>query len=329
MVFHIDKNGKYCKSSNGQVVESGTLSAIDQKWTIKTDAGLSDQGTFSTIGSELVLRSQSVGTSKWQRIEGVSSTKSASQTIAPTNQRKNAPNQLNLAQPATTTGSTSGSYNKYQSLSSNLNTSPQTKGNSLENPDKPYNPSTSATTSLNTGVSTVRMPTKELGMGMQPQNSNLANNLARGGNQLNLNPQAVAQAARSFGRGNIGAGLSNLFNAAKSNFQAPTNYPGNNSIPQGNGNTYTDYGGNGNNGNGSPATNYQYQSSQGSSSSGHGTYSAMRQSQEQKELSALPAPKPIVVNTNADDTTTYGISSIERRAFGPPKVVRIQIGVLP
>lgn len=66
-VLSIKSDGSYQKSSQGRVVETGTLTALDSKWSLRTDAGRPDGGTFSLLKGELTLRSSVTATTTWKR----------------------------------------------------------------------------------------------------------------------------------------------------------------------------------------------------------------------------------------------------------------------
>lgn len=51
--LHIGADGRYQKSVNGQVTESGTISANNGNWTLKSDTGRSDAGSFSFLAGKL------------------------------------------------------------------------------------------------------------------------------------------------------------------------------------------------------------------------------------------------------------------------------------
>jgi hypothetical protein len=66
-VLQIQSEGQYKKLTAGRIVETGTLTALDGKWNLRSDSGRLDSGTFSIIGGALTLRSSVAGTTTWKR----------------------------------------------------------------------------------------------------------------------------------------------------------------------------------------------------------------------------------------------------------------------
>lgn len=67
--LHIDSSGRYQSMSNGRVIESGTLTASDGNWKLKSDSGQTDSGRFTVISGELRLHSGSLQ-GWWMRPQG-------------------------------------------------------------------------------------------------------------------------------------------------------------------------------------------------------------------------------------------------------------------
>jgi len=65
--LQVNSEGKYKKITGGGVVETGTLTALDGKWSLRSDAGRLDSGSFSVLGGQLTLRSMITSTTTWQR----------------------------------------------------------------------------------------------------------------------------------------------------------------------------------------------------------------------------------------------------------------------
>lgn len=53
--LHIGADGRYQKSTNGQVTESGMISANNGSWTLKSDTGRTDVGSFSFLAGKLTM----------------------------------------------------------------------------------------------------------------------------------------------------------------------------------------------------------------------------------------------------------------------------------
>lgn len=124
---------------------------------------------------------------------------------------------------------------------------------------------------------------------------------------LSNNLNQMSHVARSFSQGNIRSGLSNLANLAnQSNYAATTSSAGY-SQPSAS----------------MPVPNYN------DAASGRGSLSAKIKAQQAQQMSALPAAKVVQASPNTDESFTYGSRSLESKAFGPPKVIRIQVGAPP
>lgn len=63
--------------------------------------------------------------------------------------------------------------------------------------------------------------------------------------------------------------------------------------------------------------------------SGRSSLSAKIRAQQALQMSAMPAAKVVQAAPNSDESTAYGSRSLESKAFGPPKVIRIQVGAPP
>lgn len=50
--LHVDGSGKYQTVSNGQVLDSGTITLYDGTWKLKANSGYSDTGRFSVVCSQ-------------------------------------------------------------------------------------------------------------------------------------------------------------------------------------------------------------------------------------------------------------------------------------
>ena len=124
---------------------------------------------------------------------------------------------------------------------------------------------------------------------------------------LSNNLNQMSQVARSFGHGNIRSGLSNLANLAnQSNYAATTSSAGYAQTPAS-----------------MPVPYYN------DAASGRGSLSAKIKAQQAQQLSALPAAKVVQASPDSDESFTYGSRTLESKAFGPPKVIRIQVGAPP
>lgn len=116
---------------------------------------------------------------------------------------------------------------------------------------------------------------------------------------LSKNLNQINQRASSFGHGNNRSGLSN-----KSNYAA---------TPGGANMTQTQL----------SVPNYNDAASDRSS------LSAKIRAQQALQMSAMPAARVVQAAPNSDESTAYGSRSLEKKAFGPPRVIRIQVGAPP
>ena len=66
-VLQIQADGSYSKLTEGRVVETGNITALDGKWNLRSSTGKLDSGTFSIMGGTLTLRSSVAGTTSWSR----------------------------------------------------------------------------------------------------------------------------------------------------------------------------------------------------------------------------------------------------------------------
>lgn len=63
--LHIQPNGRYQTKKNGQVIDSGKLTGTNGAWTLKSDSGRLDNGTFSFISGNMHLHGGMSGA--WSR----------------------------------------------------------------------------------------------------------------------------------------------------------------------------------------------------------------------------------------------------------------------
>ncbi|MBI1271944.1 hypothetical protein GC174_16075 [bacterium] len=122
--------------------------------------------------------------------------------------------------------------------------------------------------------------------------------LSRNLNQMNHNNQ-MSPRARSFGHGNTRSGLANMTNYAATSGGVNMTQP---SLPV-------------------PSHN--------DAASGRSSLSAKIRAQQALQLSAMPAAKVVQAAPNSDESTAYGSRSLESKAFGPPRVIRIKVGAPP
>lgn len=81
--LHLGRDGKYHITSNGQVVDCGSVSVKDGNVNLRSDSGKQDQGRFSIIGGELKMYGGGLDGS-WRRSGATStSTKSGSTSSLP------------------------------------------------------------------------------------------------------------------------------------------------------------------------------------------------------------------------------------------------------
>lgn len=89
--LHIGADGRYQKSLNGQVTESGTISANNGNWTLKSDTGRSDTGSFSFLAGNLTMHGGMSGSWSPSSSHPAASQASPSHSFAPSNTPKSNP----------------------------------------------------------------------------------------------------------------------------------------------------------------------------------------------------------------------------------------------
>lgn len=70
LVLDIAADGRFATTSNGFLLESGTMDTSNDQWSIKSDVGRLDKGTYSLTDGGLEFTSGTTGTSKWARSKG-------------------------------------------------------------------------------------------------------------------------------------------------------------------------------------------------------------------------------------------------------------------
>jgi hypothetical protein len=81
-ILRIQTDGQFSKSANGRT-ETGTITAIDGKWSLQSNNGKPDGGTFSVLQNSLTLRSSFTSTTTWKRSSGASSASMSAPTSTP------------------------------------------------------------------------------------------------------------------------------------------------------------------------------------------------------------------------------------------------------
>jgi len=89
--LHIGGDGRYQKSLNGQVTESGAISANNGNWTLKSDTGRSDSGSFSFLSGNLTMHGGMSGSWSPSSSHPPGSQPGRSHSIAPSNTQKSNP----------------------------------------------------------------------------------------------------------------------------------------------------------------------------------------------------------------------------------------------
>ena len=305
--FVIQEDGIFQKISSGRVVESGKLRAIDGKWRVNGGSG--ESGTFSVIGNKLILRGSKSGTTRWDKVFNSASVVSSAPPVSST------------ARPTglSATGSSASLTNRTGMTTVNSTA----KKNTESAPGRWYNTPKDARRNYSSLTNNLRKTgLEEAGSGESSStaiNSAPVNQVGEPSSHpsLNIEPSSIAaggnlvRAAQSISRGNITGALNNIFGAAKQSYGTQRN------------NLQNVSGGNSGAGSGynPPIPNL---------ASGRGTFSSMREAYQNQMLGSMPAAQPMVVDPNADETVSLGLSKFETKAFGPPKLVRIKVrGVLP
>ncbi|MCA9803081.1 MAG: hypothetical protein KC777_14020 [Cyanobacteria bacterium HKST-UBA02] len=67
-VFHVMADGRYRTTLGSASLETGKFDALDGKWSVRSDVGRADTGTFSLMGDMLILRSSAGITTQWKRV---------------------------------------------------------------------------------------------------------------------------------------------------------------------------------------------------------------------------------------------------------------------
>jgi hypothetical protein len=71
LVLNIGADGRFATTTNGFLLESGKMDTENNRWSIKSDVGRLDRGTFALTDDGLQFTSETTGTSKWSRSTGV------------------------------------------------------------------------------------------------------------------------------------------------------------------------------------------------------------------------------------------------------------------
>ncbi|MGD9680637.1 MAG: hypothetical protein AB7W16_05580 [Candidatus Obscuribacterales bacterium] len=87
-VFHVMADGRYRTTLGSASLETGKFDALDGKWSVRSDVGRTDTGTFSLLGDMLTLRSSAGITTQWKRVgaapgPGLQATVSTGSTYSP------------------------------------------------------------------------------------------------------------------------------------------------------------------------------------------------------------------------------------------------------
>lgn len=87
-VFHVMADGRYRTTLGNASLETGKFDALDGKWSVRSDVGRTDTGTFSLLGDMLTLRSSAGITTQWKRVgaapgPGLQATVSTGSTYSP------------------------------------------------------------------------------------------------------------------------------------------------------------------------------------------------------------------------------------------------------
>jgi len=67
-VFHVMADGRYRTTLGSASLETGKFDALDGEWSVRSDVGRADTGTFSLMGDMLTLRSSAGITTQWKRV---------------------------------------------------------------------------------------------------------------------------------------------------------------------------------------------------------------------------------------------------------------------
>ncbi|MDZ4834649.1 MAG: hypothetical protein SGJ27_12795 [Candidatus Melainabacteria bacterium] len=81
-ILRIQNDGQFSKSKDGHT-ETGVITAIDGKFSLQSNNGKPDSGTFSVLKDSLTLRSTYTSTTTWKRTSGAVSSAPLVSTIAP------------------------------------------------------------------------------------------------------------------------------------------------------------------------------------------------------------------------------------------------------
>lgn len=124
-VLQIQTDGTYRKLSGGRVVETGTITALDGKWNLRSSTGKLDSGTFSIIGGALTLRSSVAGTTSWSRATGsTSAPQTVSKSTSSYSNSWNKPTEIATAPPLQSSVSVNSQLPTYGSSSGNNSSYP-------------------------------------------------------------------------------------------------------------------------------------------------------------------------------------------------------------